>query len=55
MRYDGAVMKIISPERVFSMEKALADGVAPVPWESVSVAGWHLPGDADHVRVAPDA
>ena len=55
MGYDEAVMKIISPERVFSMEKALADGVAPVPWESVSVAGWHLPGDADHVGVAPDA
>ncbi len=55
MGYDEAVMKIISPERVFSSEEALADGVAPVPWESICVAGWHLPGDADHVGVAPDA
>ncbi|MEE3351974.1 MAG: hypothetical protein VZR13_06165 [Saccharofermentanaceae bacterium] len=47
-------MKIISPERVFSFAKAPVDGVAPVPWESACVAGWHLPGNADHVRVAPD-
>ncbi|MBO4747949.1 MAG: hypothetical protein J5607_07850 [Clostridiales bacterium] len=48
-------MKIISPERVFSSQKALVDGVAPVPWNSGRVAGWHLPGDAVHVGVAPDA
>ena len=54
MGYDGAVMKIISPERVFSFAKAPADGVAPVPGNSICVAGWHLPGGADHVGVAPD-
>ena len=55
IRYDDGVMKIISPERVFSSQKALVDGVAPVPWNSGRVAGWHLPGDAVYVGVAPDA
>ena len=47
MRYDEAVMKIISPERVFSILETHADGVAPVPWKSGRVAGWHLLRSAD--------